>query len=83
MFYIFDPDIAQQVTVDTPLPKFSIMRDFMFHLAGPGDIVSSNGEHWRKWRTIMVTSLRTEGTSRVKNVTLTRVRTPASPPPTS
>ena len=57
IFHIFDPDIAQQVTVQTPLPKYSALRDFMIHLAGPGDIVSSNGEHWKKWRSIMVSSM--------------------------
>jgi cytochrome P450 len=28
------------------------MRDFLIHLAGPGDIVSSDGPHWKKWRSI-------------------------------
>ncbi|KAK4540921.1 hypothetical protein LTR36_008429 [Oleoguttula mirabilis] len=53
MLHVFDPDVAQQVTVDLALPKHSTMADFMIHLAGPGDMVSSNGPHWKKWRTIM------------------------------
>ena len=54
ILYILDPEIAQQVTVETSLPKYKALREFMIYLAGPGDIVSSNGEHWKKWRQIMV-----------------------------
>lgn len=53
IFYIFDPDHAQQVTVETPLPKHRILKDFFIDMAGPGDMASSNGEHWKKWRSIM------------------------------
>ena len=29
------------------------MARFMIHIAGPGDIVSTSGAHWKKWRSIM------------------------------
>ena len=53
LFYVFDPDIAQQMTYDNNTPKHHGISKFMIHLSGPGDIVSSNGSHWKKWRTIM------------------------------
>ncbi|KAK5121956.1 hypothetical protein LTR85_004528 [Meristemomyces frigidus] len=53
LLYIFDPDVAQQVTVDHALPKHPTLTDFLIPLAGPGDMVSSDGSHWKKWRTIM------------------------------
>lgn len=51
--YIFDPEICQQVTVDRQIPKHPGMVDFLLPLAGPGDLVTSNGPHWKKWRSIM------------------------------
>lgn len=54
IFHILDPDIAQQVTVETSLPKYKGLGEFMAYLTGSGDIVSVNGEHWKKWRSIMV-----------------------------
>lgn len=53
LLYIFDPDIAQQVTVDHVLPKHWSLASFLIHLSGPGDMVSSDGPHWKKWRSIM------------------------------
>jgi cytochrome P450 len=53
MLYVFDPDIARQATQDNNIPKHAGLIPFMIHLAGPGDLVSSNGAHWKKWRSIM------------------------------
>ena len=53
MLYVFDPDIARQVAQDHNLPKHNTLVPFMIHLAGPGDLVSSNYGHWKKWRSIM------------------------------
>lgn len=53
MLAVFDKDIVQQITIDYGLPKHAGMDDFMIHLAGPGNLVSSNGAHWKKWRSIM------------------------------
>ncbi|KAK4908195.1 hypothetical protein LTR49_022881 [Elasticomyces elasticus] len=52
MLLIFDPDIAQQITVENNQPKYHGMADFLVHIAGPDDMVASDGELWRKWRTI-------------------------------
>lgn len=52
LLYIFDPQIAQQVTVDHVTPKHSALRDFLIHLTGPGDMVSTDGPHWKKWRSV-------------------------------
>lgn len=41
------------MTQDHPLPKHPGLAEFMVHLAGPGDIVStSDWPHWKKWRSI-------------------------------
>lgn len=53
MLYVMDPDIARQATQDHNIPKHPTLESFMIHLAGRGDLVSSNGEHWKKWRSIM------------------------------
>lgn len=52
ILYVFDPALSQQVTQDHSYPKYRGLIPFMIHLAGPGDMVSSNGAHWKKWRTI-------------------------------
>lgn len=49
---VLDSDLAAQITTDQSLPKARGLQDFMIHLAGPGDLVSSNGPHWKKWRSI-------------------------------
>jgi cytochrome P450 len=28
------------------------MKPFLIHLAGHGDMVSSDGPHWKKWRSV-------------------------------
>ncbi|KAK5167401.1 uncharacterized protein LTR77_007100 [Saxophila tyrrhenica] len=52
ILYVFDPALSQQVTQEHSLPKFEGLKPFMIHLAGPGDMVSSDGAHWKKWRSI-------------------------------
>lgn len=49
---VLDSDLAAQITTDQSLPKARGLQDFMIHLAGPGDLVSSDGPHWKKWRSI-------------------------------
>jgi len=49
---MFEPDLAAQCTTDYSAPKFSGYLDFMVPLAGHGDMVSSSGPHWKKWRSI-------------------------------
>jgi len=52
ILYICDPDIAQQVTVNHATPKHPKNAEFLIHLAGPGDMVSSDGPYWKRWRSI-------------------------------
>lgn len=52
ILYVMDPAISTMVTQDHSLPKYWGLKPYMIHLAGPGDIVSSNGAHWKKWRSI-------------------------------
>lgn len=48
----FEPDLAAQFTTEYPAPKYAGYLDFMVPLAGHGDMVSSSGPHWKKWRSI-------------------------------
>lgn len=52
IFAVFDPDLAAQFTTEYSAPKYRGMRDFTIHLGGPGDMVTSSGPHWKKWRSI-------------------------------
>ncbi|KAK4550094.1 hypothetical protein LTR36_003061 [Oleoguttula mirabilis] len=47
---IFDVDIMNEFTVKHNLPKHPAVADFMQHLGGPGNLVSSEGAEWKKWR---------------------------------
>jgi cytochrome P450 len=49
---VFDPELAAQFTTDYSAPKYPGIKDFLTPLAGPGDMVSSDGPHWKKWRSI-------------------------------
>lgn len=53
ILYLFDPDMVAQVTTDHVTPKNPGIKEFMVHLAGEGDLVSSDGPHWKKWRSCM------------------------------
>ena len=53
VLHVFDPHLAQQMTYDHNTPKHDILGKFMIHLSGPGDLVSSNGAQWKKWRVLM------------------------------
>jgi len=47
---VFDADIMNQFTVKHSLPKHAEVGKFMQHLGGPGNLVSSEGAEWKKWR---------------------------------
>lgn len=47
---IFDTDIMAEFTVKQSLPKHPAVDDFVQHLGGPGNLVSSEGAEWKKWR---------------------------------
>lgn len=47
---IFDADMTHEFTVKQSLPKHPVVEDFMQHIGGPGNLVSSEGAEWKKWR---------------------------------
>ncbi|KAI7708904.1 hypothetical protein KC353_g10730, partial [Hortaea werneckii] len=47
---IFDADIMNQFTVKQSLPKHPEVEKFMRNIGGPGNMVSSEGVEWKKWR---------------------------------
>lgn len=47
---VVDPVAASQFTIVNSLPKSSGVADFMDPLTGNVDLVSSEGELWKKWR---------------------------------
>lgn len=47
---IFDADIMNEFTVKQSLPKHPAVEEFMQHIGGPGNLVSSEGAEWKKWR---------------------------------
>lgn len=47
---IFDPEIAQEFTVKQSMPKHPLVDVFMQSFGGEGNLVSSEGAAWKKWR---------------------------------
>ncbi|KAK4498933.1 hypothetical protein PRZ48_009443 [Zasmidium cellare] len=48
---IFNVDMVNQVTMRSPqIPKHPLIADFMKNFGGPGNLVSSEGNEWKKWR---------------------------------
>lgn len=45
-----DPELCQQVAMDAKVAKHASLPGFMIHLAGKDDMVSADGEVWRRWR---------------------------------
>lgn len=45
-------DGARQITQVHSLPKFHALRDFMRPATGGNDLVTMEGEEWKKWRSI-------------------------------
>ncbi|KAF2764349.1 cytochrome P450 [Teratosphaeria nubilosa] len=52
MLHVFDPKVVQQVTVEHVTPKGPGLALFMGMMAGEGDLISSEGAVWKRWRTI-------------------------------
>lgn len=50
MVAIFDPILCQQLSVEHNTTKHRSLPKFLGPLVGSGDMVSSNGAQWRKWR---------------------------------
>lgn len=49
---IMDPDICQQFSVETQPLKHPSLKLFMEPLVGKDDMVSSDGQKWKKWRSM-------------------------------
>ncbi|KAK5133266.1 hypothetical protein LTR08_008000 [Meristemomyces frigidus] len=49
---VFDVDIMNEYTVKDSLPKHAEVHNFMKHFGGPGNLVSSEGAEWKKWRSV-------------------------------
>lgn len=48
---IFDVDMVNQVTTRSPqIPKHPLVANFLKNFGGPGNLVSSEGAEWKKWR---------------------------------
>ncbi|KAK4954470.1 hypothetical protein LTR10_007901 [Elasticomyces elasticus] len=47
---IFDTDIMHEITVKNSLPKHPEVEKFLLNFGGPGNLVSSEGAEWKKWR---------------------------------
>ncbi|KAK4629585.1 Cytochrome P450 monooxygenase [Fulvia fulva] len=47
---IFNADMMHAVSVATSLPKHPVTLDFMKNFGGPGNLVSSEGKEWKRWR---------------------------------
>nr|POE49476.1 putative sterigmatocystin biosynthesis p450 monooxygenase [Quercus suber] len=50
ILFIHDPDLMHQMTVQTSTPKHPVVDEFMTHIGGPGNLVSSEGSEWKRWR---------------------------------
>lgn len=52
MLAVCDPEICQQVALDHNIKKHPGIAHFLRHLTGPDDMVSADGEVWKRWRTM-------------------------------
>lgn len=43
---------AYQITQEHSLPKYSVLRDFFYPLTGEYDLVTMEGDVWKRWRSI-------------------------------
>lgn len=46
----FSPEMAHEFTVKQSMPKHPVVDDFMQNFGGEGNMVSSEGSQWKKWR---------------------------------
>lgn len=52
IMFTLHPKVSAQFTQIKSLPKDEMERDFLKPLTGNKDMVSSDGEQWKKWRSI-------------------------------
>ena len=46
---IFNTEIMGDIAVKQSLPKHPLVENFVQHIGGPGNLVSSEGAEWKKW----------------------------------
>lgn len=46
----FNPEMVHDFTVKNSMPKHPVVDDFMQNFGGEGNMVSSEGSQWKKWR---------------------------------
>ena len=49
---VLNTDMMQDFTVKRSLPKHPETEEFVKHIGGPGNLVSSEGAEWKKWRAL-------------------------------
>ena len=52
VLFICEPSALHQITQEQSLPKHPDLRDFLRPLANGLDIVTMEGQMWKKWRNI-------------------------------
>ncbi|SLM34293.1 cytochrome p450 [Lasallia pustulata] len=52
MLFVASAAGAYQITQEYSLPKFRVMRDFIDPLAGEYNLVTMEGDMWKRWRSI-------------------------------
>lgn len=52
VIFSLHPNVSAQFTQITNMPKDAMEQNFMRPLTGTRDMVSSNGEQWKKWRAV-------------------------------
>jgi cytochrome P450 len=52
LLFVTDPAVAYQMTQETSLPKFDFLKTYMRPLTGDKDLVTMEGQEWKKWRGI-------------------------------
>lgn len=47
---IFNSDVVADIAVKQSLQKHPVIDDFVWHIGGPGNLVTAEGSEWKKWR---------------------------------
>ncbi|EME43868.1 hypothetical protein DOTSEDRAFT_171756 [Dothistroma septosporum NZE10] len=50
MMLIFNTDMMHTISIKTSLPKHPLTDEFMKNFGGPGNLVTSEGQEWKRWR---------------------------------
>lgn len=52
LLVVVGPDEAHQITEEQSLPKFHTLSEYMRPITGGNDLVSMEGDQWKKWRSL-------------------------------